>query len=679
MKKIFKISYLVLLALFAVSCSDDDQLDSINIALPSNIDTSIDLSQDNSGQVNFLPTAENANFFVIEFGDGVVSDTISTGESLSHVYDEGDYDAVINALNLKGQSAKASKPVVVSFLPPENLAINLEKDSNDPFLVRVSPTADLAAGFEVTFGELEGEEPVQISSGETVEYTYSNVGDYTIEVTALSGGEATISESETVTITDPLVIPIDFESETVDYTFNNFGGGEGAGVPIVDNPAPNTVNDSPKVGQYTKVQGSEVWAGTSALLNENIDFSSTTTIAVDVYSPEAGVPVLFKIEQEGNPDVFVESTKNTTVANEWETLTFTLPEANQNDYTIIALFFNFNTSGTGETYYFDNIRLTDPVVLGLPLDFEEGASFYSFTEFGGAPTEVIENPDQSGLNTSGNVGRLLKVSGSETWAGSFIDIDEPADLSVSTTLSLKVWSPKTNNQVILKLENPVTGAEAEATEIVNTANEWVEVEFDFSGADITEEWTRLVVFFDFGNPGDETQYFFDDLSYVTSESSDIVGTWKMAEEDGALGVGPSVGDVSWFACDGDCITERACYYNDTYTFSSDGSFSNGFGGDGETWVEEWQSGNPDACAAPVAPHNASNSATYTFDPQDGTVTLTGEGAFIGLAKAVNAGELPNVEVPNEVTYSVSFESSTVMNVYIESGDGVFWQYKLIKQ
>ena len=134
-------------------------------------------------------------------------------------------------------------------------------------------------------------------------------------------------------------------------------------------------------------------------------------------------------------------------------------------------------------------------------------------------------------------------------------------------------------------------------------------------------------------------------------------------------------NTSWWNCDDACVTERACYYDDTYVFNSDGSFSNVLGTD--TWVEGWQGGS-DACGTPVAPYDGSASATYTYDSAAGTVTVNGTGAYIGLAKANNAGELPNVAVPTSITYNVTFVDANTMTVYVEAGAGVFWQYKLVK-
>ena len=167
------------------------------------------------------------------------------------------------------------------------------------------------------------------------------------------------------------------------------------------------------------------------------------------------------------------------------------------------------------------------------------------------------------------------------------------------------------------------------------------------------------------------------LKDQTPSAPVIAGTWVMASEAGALGVGPAVGDISWFAIDAAGVTQRACYFDDTYVFGTDGSFMNVLGAD--TWIEGWQ-GGADACGAPVAPHDGSASATYDYDEAAGSIVITGAGAYIGLPKAVNAGELPNVALPASITYSVTLaDNNNTMNVYVESGAGVFWQYKLIRQ
>ncbi len=168
-----------------------------------------------------------------------------------------------------------------------------------------------------------------------------------------------------------------------------------------------------------------------------------------------------------------------------------------------------------------------------------------------------------------------------------------------------------------------------------------------------------------------------EVEVTVDPNEPLFGSWVMANESGSLGVGPAPGDTSWFAIDGVGLVQRSCYFDDTYVFGEDGSFTNNLGG--ETWLEGWQSGVADACGAPVGPHDGSVSATFSYDPSAGTLTLNGAGAFLGLPKAVNAGELPNVDVPDSITYQVTLsEDGSAMDVVIESGTGVYWQYKMVK-
>ena len=155
----------------------------------------------------------------------------------------------------------------------------------------------------------------------------------------------------------------------------------------------------------------------------------------------------------------------------------------------------------------------------------------------------------------------------------------------------------------------------------------------------------------------------------------LPGTWRMAPEAGSLGVGPVPGDVGWFSIDEAGLETRACYFDDDYVVGMDGSFRNVLGD--ETWLEGWQGVADDQCGTPVAPHDGSADATWTLDEDAGTLTLDGFGAYFGLPKAVNEGELPGVSVPTSVTYNVEFENTNTMNVSIEAGPGVWWQYTLV--
>ena len=163
------------------------------------------------------------------------------------------------------------------------------------------------------------------------------------------------------------------------------------------------------------------------------------------------------------------------------------------------------------------------------------------------------------------------------------------------------------------------------------------------------------------------------------EEVSIVGDWKVEPVAGALGVGPTEGSTEWFATSAEDVTTRDCYFDDVYTFNEDGTFTIAMGD--QTWLEDFQGVNPNACGAPIAPYDG--SGTYMYDYSGTSLKVMGEGAFIGLPKVNNAGELPNVDVPSEITYQVVSltEEGGVrrMTIHIEAGDGVWWTYKFISE
>ena len=159
----------------------------------------------------------------------------------------------------------------------------------------------------------------------------------------------------------------------------------------------------------------------------------------------------------------------------------------------------------------------------------------------------------------------------------------------------------------------------------------------------------------------------------------IVGTWKLVPEAGAFGVGPEKDNVSWFSSSSEDVTTRACLFDDEYVFNEDGTFQNVLGVD--SWIEAWQGTDPEGCAAPVFPHDGTASATYTYNEGAGTITINGKGAFLGLAKAVNGGELsatPPAAVPDSITYIAALNGD-ILELDIEIAGGGYWSFRLAKQ
>ena len=159
--------------------------------------------------------------------------------------------------------------------------------------------------------------------------------------------------------------------------------------------------------------------------------------------------------------------------------------------------------------------------------------------------------------------------------------------------------------------------------------------------------------------------------------SGLEGTWKLSPTAGALGVGPNKNDVSWWSNGAADVTTRACLFDDEYVFNADGSFENVLGAD--TWLEPWQGTDPEACGAPLFPHDNSGNFTYTYDATAGTITLNGKGAFLGLAKVTNTTQLTNpADAPDSVTYPVELSADgNTMEIDIDYGDG-WWSFTLVK-
>lgn len=520
--KLPKYTYSTLLILFtfvfALSCEEDDRdIDYLNqIGVPQNIDLLVTVSPDNSGTVTLTPTGDNSVIFEVGFGDGT-QETVEVlpGESAIHVYPEGSFTATVTARNLKGEEASATKEVTVSFLPPENLVVTITPVPGDAFSIDLSAEADLATGFEVFWGDTANEEPTPFMIGETVTHTYANVGTYEVRVIALSGGSQSIEVIEIVVIEDPLLLPIDFESETVDYVFTDFNG---AVASVIENPDPSGINTSSKVAQFFKEPGAEVFAGTILTLGAPVDFSSLTAISMDVWSPGSDLTVLLKLENAEDPSIFAEIGAQTTVANSWESLTFDFSNEDlTQEYTRVVFFFDFGNPGTGSTFYFDNVVQTQGsgggTAIQLPVDFEDPDLNYTVFGFEGAESQIIDNPDPSGINTSERVVQTVKTVGAQFFAGTIVELDLPIDFSSSERISIKTWSPKAGIPVRLKLENADASQFVELDANTTVVDQWEELIWDFTGQTEGIDFVKVIIFFEFvvDLPGDGSIYYFDDI------------------------------------------------------------------------------------------------------------------------------------------------------------------------
>lgn len=691
MNKLKNVFLIVVLLFAAFACEKEiDNLDKLNkVNAPSILSVTYDIKQDNSGFVSIMPQAEGVTGYRVKFGD-VENETpteFNLNQKITHTYDEGEYVVEIIGIGLTGLTTAYQADLTVSFKAPENLSVSIQFDDVNPRIVNISATADFATVMDIYFGEVDDEEPVTVLPGETASNAYEEPGDYTIKVVARSGGEATTEYTEVITITeasDPVNLPITFESFTVNYAFADFGGNEAS---VIDNPDPSGINTSDRVAQAIKTSGAETWAGSLLTLGNPIDFSNNKLFRMKVWSPKAGAIVKLKVENLDNGEIAHEVDATTTVTNEWEELQYDFSAIDvSQDYQRIVFFFDFDNVGDGSTYYFDDIRLTAsspgagivgtwkmaPEAGSLGVGPNQGDISWWAIDDAGVVERACYFDDEYVFGADGS---FMNVLGSETWIEGWQGNDPegcaapvfPHDGSnpatyvydaTTETLTLNgtgayMGLPKVFNGG--ELTNPDDAPES-ITYIIDLSDDGSTMILDIS---IGSGWWRFKLIKEGGGA-------------VTP----LTGTWQVAAEAGSLGVGPDQGDISWWSIDDAGVAERACYFDDLYIFGSDGSFSNDMGG--ETWLEDWQGANFE-CGAPIYPHDGSNPASYVYDASQSTVTLNGLGAYLGLPKVFNGGELTSPDdAPESITYIIELmEDNTVMIVDISIGGG-WWRYKLVK-
>jgi hypothetical protein len=170
-------------------------------------------------------------------------------------------------------------------------------------------------------------------------------------------------------------------------------------------------------------------------------------------------------------------------------------------------------------------------------------------------------------------------------------------------------------------------------------------------------------------------YFLSAMVFMAMNIvAQIEGTWRLAPAAGSLGVGPNQGDVSWWANSAGDVSVRSCLFDDSIKFDANGTMTHYM--DGSTWVEGWQ-GSPDGCNTPVAPHDGTTNApyTYTFNSTNGELTVNGIGAHLGLAKVINGAEINNsANAASSITYLTTFSNNNnTMTVDISVGNS-WWRY-----
>ena len=501
-------------------------------AAPEQLSALFEITQDNSGAVTITPNGTGAVKYDVYFGDNTTTPvSVDAGKNTTHKYAEGVYNVKLVGYSVNGKKTEATRQLTVSFRAPENLDFTITKDLTNNFKVQVSATALYETNYKVYFGDVPNEIPVTFNEGDVVNHTYAATGTYTVKVIAFSGGAATTQLTKTVTIVDPVLLPLTFESSTINYAFSGFAGGN---VTVVTNPQSGGINTSSKVGRMVKSAG-QTYGGAVITLGSPIDFSTNKIFRMKVYSPRVGAKVLLKVENPSNGAVSYEKEVATTLANTWEDLVFDYSAINtSNVYQNIVLIFDNGTMGDGSanfTFLFDDIRLTNqlPVTgLSFPVTFDDPNVIYTIADFGGAVTADAADP----VNASNKVKKTTKTSGSQTWAGSSLGTGFSSPIpftATNTKMSVRVYSPAAGLPVRLKVEDKASSTHSVETDKLTTvANAWETLTFDFSAQaagttalNLSYTYNLASIFFDFGTAGNNASYYWDDVAFLTTSAATL--------------------------------------------------------------------------------------------------------------------------------------------------------------
>jgi hypothetical protein len=348
-------------------------------------------------------------------------------------------------------------------------------------------------------------------------------------------------------------LPINWEGTATDYTVTDFGGNASS---VVVDPT----NASNMVLKSDKTAGAQTWAGTTLStpsgLATAIPFSAgNTMISVAVWSPDAGIQVRLKAEDQSNGAISVETEATTAVAGAWDTLVFDFanhasgtPAINfANTYNKLSIFYNFNVSPAAtKTYYCDDVFFGGPTSnltqIDLPIDWEGTTTDYTVTDFGGNASSVVVDP----TNANNMVLKSDKTAGAQVWGGTTLSTPSGLASAVpfsagNTVITAMVWSPDAGIQVRLKAEDKTNGAISVETEATTTmAGSWEMLTFDFANQvtgtpaiNFANTYDKISIFYDFGtSPSATKTYYCDDIMFgVALNQVDLPITFDDATVD----------------------------------------------------------------------------------------------------------------------------------------------------
>lgn len=186
---------------------------------------------------------------------------------------------------------------------------------------------------------------------------------------------------------------------------------------------------------------------------------------------------------------------------------------------------------------------------------------------------------------------------------------------------------------------------------------------------------------------------FKDADFVCAGTAEYLTdctsrTWKLAEQAGALWVGPPDGSTTWWAIGATAAQDRPCAWNDEWTFNSEGEMI--YDSKGDIWAETYMGVAADGCQPETiltGDKEPWRSGTHQFEILPGAgpngedqIKVSGLGGFIGLPKAANSGEVSSPV--SSITYTIlsADDDGTRRTMEIEANcTSLLWRYTLYSE
>lgn len=156
--------------------------------------------------------------------------------------------------------------------------------------------------------------------------------------------------------------------------------------------------------------------------------------------------------------------------------------------TVIAL-----SGGAAKTVKTSDITVFAP--FSLPITYEDVTQNYNIGgTFGGVNVSQVANPFSGGINTSATVRKYEKTVGAANWSGTWTPMSEPAavpvDMALGTKIKVMVYATEAGKALNVELEQASGGLANQILKtVIPSANEWVELTYDFGAAGVPANTT----------------------------------------------------------------------------------------------------------------------------------------------------------------------------------------------